>query len=150
MLVLVVLGLALAAGSPLFTGYINSRGIGASLNDLVAQFDLARNRAIAESNPYRVLLDSPEEGQYQVHDDDDADGTIDDGETVYGPFDLSGTVAFTTIELGGDSFITFEPSGMLSAGQGGQIVMTDECGRSKTLEVYTSGTTAQAAEHDQE
>ncbi len=144
MIVLVVIGLTLAAGAPFFRGYMQSRGIEASMNDLVAQIDLARNRALAESNPYRVLLNSPEGGQYLVHDDDDGNGSIEDGETVYGPFRLSGTVAFEAIELGGGDIIVFETSGMLPAGQGGRITLADNDGRSQTLEVYTSGVTAPA------
>jgi Tfp pilus assembly protein FimT len=144
MIVMVVIGLALAAGTPYIQGYMQSRGIEASMNDFVSQIDLARNRALAENNPYRVLLDSPEQGQYQVHDDDNANDSIEDGETLYGPFRLSGTVAFQAIALGGGDVIVFEASGMLPAGQGGTITLADDCGRSEILEVYTSGVTALA------
>ena len=144
MIVMVVIGLALAAGAPFFQGYMQSRGIEASMNVLVSQIDLARNRALAENNPYRVLLNSPDDAQYVVHDDDNANGSIEDGETVYGPFRLSGTVAFQTIELGGGDVIVFEVSGMLPAGQGGRITLADAGGRFQTLEVYTSGVTAPA------
>lgn len=144
MIVLVVVGVTLAAGAPFFQGYMASRGIEASMNDLVSQIDLARNRALAENNPYRVLLNSPEEGQYRVHDDDSANDSIEDGETIYGPFRLSGAVAFQAIELGGGEVIVFEASGMLPAGQGGTITLADDCGRSEILEVYTSGVTALA------
>jgi prepilin-type N-terminal cleavage/methylation domain-containing protein len=144
MMVLVVVGITLAAGTPFFRGYMQSRGIGASTNDLVAQIDLARNRAIAENNPYRVLLNSPEAGQYRVHDDKNANGSIDGGEAVYGPFRLSGTVGFQAIEIGGGNVIVFEASGMLPAGQGGRITLADDSGRSRILEVYTSGVTTLA------
>jgi prepilin-type N-terminal cleavage/methylation domain-containing protein len=148
MIVLVVIGLTLAAGTPFVRGYMHSRGIGEAANDLVSQLDLARNRAIAENNPYRVLFDSPVAGQYRVHDDDDGNGSIDEGEALYGPFTLPGSVAFDDIDVGGTSFVTFEPSGMLAVGQGGQIILTDDRGRSKTLEVYTSGVTTLADDGD--
>jgi prepilin-type N-terminal cleavage/methylation domain-containing protein len=143
MIVLVVVGVSLAAGAPFFQGYMASRGIEASMHDLVSQIDLARNRALAENNPYRVLFNSPEAGQYRVHDDDNANDSIEDGETIYGPFRCR-ELAFQAIEVGGGEVIVFEASGMLPAGQGGTITLADDRGRSEILEVYTSGVTAPA------
>jgi prepilin-type N-terminal cleavage/methylation domain-containing protein len=141
MIVLVVLGLALAMGAPYMGGYLRSKQLQDSVESMSARFELARSRAVSERNPYHVLLNSPNDGEYRILDDDDGDGNVDIGETVLGPFALPTGVTIASIDLLGGGGIEFRPSGMLRAGQGGSITLADSKNRAKMLEVYASGLT---------
>jgi prepilin-type N-terminal cleavage/methylation domain-containing protein len=139
LLVVTVIGITLAGTVPAISAYSRTRGFENSADILVGQFDLARNRAIAETNPYRVLFNVPEDGTYQVHDDDDGDGTVDTGEAVHGPFRLPEGSSFHVLGAATNDVLTFQPSGMLQAGQGGTIGLTCANGMALEVEVFASG-----------
>jgi type IV fimbrial biogenesis protein FimT len=141
MIVLVVLGLALAAGVPYMGGYLRSKQLDDSLESMSARLEWARSRAVSERNPYQVFLNDPNDGEYRILDDDDGDGNVDMGETVLGPFMLPSGVTFQSIDLLGGGGLEFRPSGMLRAGQGGTITLSDCEERTRMLEVFASGLT---------
>ena len=141
MIVVSVLGLALAAGTPYMSGYLQSKNLQNSVTELASRFNLARSRAVTEHNSYRVVLNQPADGEYLVHDDDNNDGSIDGGESVMGPFMLPAGVQFHSVDLLDGDEVSFVPSGMLSPGQGGSVTLADDQGRLITLEVFTSGLT---------
>jgi prepilin-type N-terminal cleavage/methylation domain-containing protein len=140
MIVVVVLGLALAAGVPYMGGYLRSKQLQDSVESMASRFEYARSRAVAERNPYQIFLNDPHDGEYRILDDDDGDGSVDAGEAIFGPYALPAGVTISSIDLSGDG-LEFRPSGMLHAGQGGTITLGDSQDRQSTLEVYASGLT---------
>jgi len=137
--VLMVISLAAAVGAPAVTGYFRSNEMERSVSQFSAHLDLARHRSIAQNNPYEVLLGDPAANQIRIHDDDDGDGSVDEGETVLGPYDLPGGIAFTDVALNGDGRLVFRPSGMLDAGQGGTVLLADGHGNEVRIEIFGSG-----------
>jgi type II secretion system protein H len=138
LIVVLIMGILIAAGAPYMGGYFRSKGLEDAMDGMVSNFDVARHRSVSQGHPYRVLFEDPDPAHYSVHADTDADGVVDAGETVTA-FALPADVTFDTLDLTGDEEIVFEPSGMLRAGQGGMIVLRDDRGRARRLEIFGSG-----------
>jgi Tfp pilus assembly protein FimT len=138
-IVLFILGLAIATGIPFLRGYLQSKGLDATAGAFISQLDLARHRAVTERNPFHILLNDPAPGQYRVHDDDNSNNAIDDGEDLNGPFELGRGIEFGVIDLAGDGGLVFESSGTLRTGQGGTITLRDGLGRPLVLQIFASG-----------
>ncbi len=138
--VMVVMSAVLATSVPSLSGWMGSRQLDRSLNLIESKLDSARHKAISQNNPYEVVFSEPTASQFVLHDDDDANGAINNGETVLGPYDLPKGFRFDDMNLTGDERIIFMPSGMLATNQGGELKITDDKGRVATLEIFASGT----------
>lgn len=139
MVVLSIMTLALLIGAPRMSGYVQGQKLARAADGLSSSMDLARQRAVAEHHPYRVVLNDPEDDQYWFHSDDNGNDALDTDETRYGPFTLPRGIVFTDVDLLGDGQLIFLSSGMLRSGEGGTVTLTDARGLTRTLEVYASG-----------
>lgn len=140
MLVIVsIMGLVLVVGAPRMAGYMQGQRLSKGLDELASHLDLARQRAVAENNAFRVILDDPADGQYWLHSDRNGNDVVDGGEPTFGPYTLPRGVFFSSVNLLGDGGLVFLTSGMLRTGEGGTVTLGDERGQTKTLEVFGSG-----------
>lgn len=138
MVVLALLGMSLLVAAPNINGYLGTKRMERTFDDMSAHLDMARNLAVATNTPCEALFDTAYDN-YRVFVDTNANGSIDTGERVIGPFDMPNNVDLETVSLAGDGRLVFQTSGVLGSGQGGSIIIKYDNGVRDTMEVYNSG-----------
>jgi Tfp pilus assembly protein FimT len=129
MVVLLVVGITLAASIPSFSKLLRSNNLLASGDKIVEEFRLMRQKSVAEGVPYLVTLSS---GYYYTVRDTNGDGTYSSGETYWGPFYMPKGAYIASLSNGFTStWIQFLPNG--SSNQGGDINMYNDRGQDLTL-----------------
>jgi type II secretion system protein H len=134
MVVLVIAGLSLAAAIPAFQSFLRSNQVNDAASQLSGRLRLARQSAVAQGIPRIVTFDL-EGGTYSIVRDANADGVVQDGETVEGTFTLPHGITMESAEgegFGGDQ-VVFNPNGSASAT--GALVLANEAGYSTQLTV---------------
>ncbi len=142
---LTIIGILAAIGIPAVKSFGRSTDVVASAKQVVADMWLARQKAIATSNPYSVLFE-PDQRRYFVFSDDGngvpanaANGSIDSGEVIATTRSLRRQCAFSDVDLDPANVVIFVPKGTLKNGTGGgSVTITDE-GKSKTVLIRASG-----------
>lgn len=127
MVVLLVIGITLAAGVPSFSRYMRTSNLDSASKQVEGAFKLARQRAITEGVPYLILWSNYT--WYYIIRDTDRNGTYTSGEPYTGPTYLpKGTWATASTGFT-SSYLSFYPNGTASAGvtfdltnQAGQVI----------------------------
>ena len=128
---LAILGITLAASMPgirsMFDGYSHS----SSVSLVTGRIGLARQMAVRDKVNYRITLDTTNRMMTLLRDDD-GDGVFEGGERVLGPYEMGLDINLVNVDWDDDQ-LTFFPNG--SASQSGEIQVTSNRGRSKTVRV---------------
>jgi type II secretion system protein H len=143
--VVAMLGLVAAMGIPAIRSFSRSTDVKAAATQLAADGWLARQRAIATSDPYSIRFD-PDENRYRVFRDDGngtagnaANGQIDTGEEVLIDRHLDARFDLSDVDFDPANAVIFMPKGSLKTGTaGGQLMITGE-NASRTVFIRPSG-----------
>ncbi len=135
MVVLLVVGITLAAGVPAFQSFIRSSGLKNGTENLAAQLRLARQMAVSQSVD-QIVVWNPDSRQYRIVTDEDGNGVAGVGEPTVGPFTLPDRVDLANA-TGSDAFtgsqVIFSPDG--SASESGSVVLSTDDTHTLTLSV---------------
>ena len=134
MVVVAIMGISMLAALPSFRGYLQSNRVNDASRELSGRLRLARQSAVAEGVS-RIAVWDFESDAYSIVRDSNADGQVQVGEPVLGPFLLpEGLDIESKVGEGfaGDQ-IVFGPNG--SASGTGTVVLTNEAGYSLELTV---------------
>lgn len=114
MVVMLVIGITLAASVPSFSRYMRSSNLDSASKQVEGAFKLARQQAIAEGVPYLILWSNYT--WYYIIRDTDRNGLYTSGEPYEGPYYLpKGTWATESAGFT-SSYVSLFPNGTASAG----------------------------------
>jgi type IV fimbrial biogenesis protein FimT len=112
MTAVVIGGIVMAVGLPMFSGFIKNSRLTTQTNDVLTSLHVARNEAVNRGHNIRILTlsgDTDWASGWQIRLDVDDDGTTDAEDTVLRNYD-----AIKNATLVGDvNSVTFEPTGYL-------------------------------------
>lgn len=129
MVVLVVVGITLAASIPSFSRLLRTNNLVASGDMITDNFRLMRTRAVSEGVPYLVSLSS---SYYYTVQDANGDGLYSSGEKYWGPFYMpKGAYIYSLSDGFTSTWIQFQPNG--TSNQGGNINVYNDQGKQLTL-----------------
>jgi Tfp pilus assembly protein FimT len=126
-----VFGIVLAASIPSFRSMLEGYRHKSAVDLVAGRLFLTRQLAVQEKVDHVVTLDTGA-GQINVFADTDGDGVFEPGERTYGPYSLGPDVHLVNVSLTNNQ-ISFLPNG--TASQSGDLQVTDDKGRSKTIRV---------------
>jgi type II secretion system protein H len=134
MVVLLILGITLAASLPAFNRYLASSTLQNASEEFAGRLKLARQTAVAQGVPQIVSWNTASQ-TYSIITDSNGDGVAQAGEPVLGPFDLPNgiTLANDTVDPFAGTQLTFNPNG--SASQSGTVVLSNTKNGSLNLSV---------------
>jgi type II secretion system protein H len=143
--VVAMIGIMAAMGIPAIKSFSRSTDVKSAATQLAADGWLARQRAIATSEPHSIRFD-PDENRYRVFRDDGngtasdaANGQIDGGEEVLIDRHLDARFHLSDVDLDPANAVIFMPKGSLKTGTaGGQLRVTSE-NASRTVFIRPSG-----------
>ncbi len=132
MVVLLVLGISLAAGVPAFSRFLQSNSLGNAADEFAGHLRLARQTAVAQGVAQIVVWD-PDAESYTLVTDTNGNDQADAGETTLGPYGLPKGITLTN---GGDDGFTgdqvvFRPNG--GASESGTVVFANRQGNTVNL-----------------
>lgn len=129
--VIILLGITLAASIPAFSRLMQSNSLQNAANQVSGHMRLARQMAVASGVPYIVDWDSTE--SYLLVRDDNQNDAPDVGEPADGPFTLPSRVSLENSEDDGftSSLVVFSRDG--SASESGTLVLSNDRGHSLNL-----------------
>jgi Tfp pilus assembly protein FimT len=133
-LVLVIIGITLAASLPAISKLGSSSNLVNSSDQIAGHLRLARQKAVARGVSHIVAWDETTQ-QYAIVMDQNANGLPDSAESREGPFDLPNGVTLQNSPSQGfsASMLMFTPGG--SASESGTVVLSNVRGDSKNLSV---------------
>ena len=135
MVVLVVVGITLAASIPAFQRYQRSTNLRSGADQLAGTIRLCRQSAVAEGVNYGFIFSS--QLYYYTFEDTNGDGSYSGGEQFWGPFYYPKGARVTSLSNGFTSvYLGFNPNG--STNQGGNINMVNDRGETMTLTLLSS------------
>lgn len=143
--VMAMLCLLAAIGIPAVRSFTGSADVRAAAVQLRADVWLARQRAIATSEPHSLFFNTSENSYTVFRDDGNgtvanaANGQIDSGEEVLLVRTLEDGFGLTEVNLDPTNAVILMPKGMLKTGTaGGQLTISSE-NVSRTLLIRASG-----------
>ena len=131
LIILVMIGLVLAASVPAMRSTLQGFRHNNSVGMVTSRMFLTRQMAVREKVPHVVTLDVANR-QFSIFSDDDEDGVQDVGEDTLGPYQLDTDVRLVNVDWAGAQ-MTFFPNGRAS--QTGDLQVVDGGGRTKTIRV---------------
>jgi len=136
MVALTLMTVMFAVGVPALGRYLQTNHLLGGAGNLAGEMRLARQRAVSEENSV-IFSWSLDDDRYRWHDDDDSDGTADNGEYISDWHELADGVDLVAGEspLSGTS-VTFSPNG--NASQGGQLTLSNSEGLSRTVQLVAA------------
>jgi len=140
MIVMVLMGLVLAASLPGFQKLLKSDNLAEGGREFASNIRLARQMAVAEGIPYILTWDDAAES-YSITKDEDQNGVVDAGEPTRGPYVMPQGVTLANAGNGGfaASQVILNPNG--SASETGSLRLTND--RGQVLRLTLLGPTAQ-------
>jgi Tfp pilus assembly protein FimT len=135
MIVLVMVGFAVAASVPPFLSVLRDSRTEAAVNEVALSLRAAHSKAISQGNNF-IWKYTADAMTYELTDDDNNNGVADAGEAKFGPVAINGIlkVSASTIPSAG---VTFFPLGNVSTG--GEIDFSD--GRNGIIQVRLESAT---------
>jgi len=137
MVVIMVMGLTLAAGIPAFAQYAQTARLDGAARQFAGHMRLARQQAVAEGTPYLVLWSSST--WYYLIKDNDRSGYYSGGDTYVGPYWLPTGIYPQNIEGFTNPYLALNPNG--SCDQSGSFELVND--RGMTITVTLLGPTGQ-------
>ncbi len=136
LVVLLILGITLAASVPAFTRYLASSTLDNAGSEFAGRLRLARQTAVAQEVPQIVSWDTVAK-TYTIVSDTNGDGIVQGGEPILGPFTLPDGIdlANDTGDPFGGTTLTFNANG--SASESGSMVLSNAKNGSVTLSVLS-------------
>jgi type II secretion system protein H len=134
-----------AISVPAYRSFVGSADIRSAADQLRADVWLARQRAIATSQPHSLFFDLQENSYTIFRDDGDgvpndaANGVVDDGEEILLTRDLRDGFFLTAVNLDPDNAVIMMPKGMLKTGTVGGDLTISNGNTSRTLLIRASG-----------
>lgn len=145
LMIVAIMGILLSASIPAFHSFKHSTGLKSVALRLVTDLWLARQQAIATSEPYSIVFDA-DQNQYTIFIDDGngvpenrADGEIDPGEEIIGTRQLDADYEISEIDLDPTGVVIFVPKGTLKTGTMGGLVTISRADQSRTILIRPSG-----------
>jgi prepilin-type N-terminal cleavage/methylation domain-containing protein len=134
---LALFGLLALASIPAITRYIQDYRLEGAASNLVGDLHLLRHKAVAEGNDYVMTLDLTN-NSYTMLDDDNSNGTADNGENLIGPVELPGGMVLKNGPYlpFPDDMVVLHPNG--TAENTGVITIANNKGRERLLFVLSS------------
>lgn len=114
MVVLVIGSIIAASAGPKFMGLLRDAQMESAANEIAVSMRGARAKAISQGNDF-VWSFADSGNTYSAYDDDNEDGTLDVGETEYGPVALPASLTLVSSTVAGNS-VTFQSLGNAAAG----------------------------------
>lgn len=137
MVVVLVIGITMAASLPAFSRYMKSNTLDATGEQIASHFRLFRQKAVAEGVP-RILAFTSTTTYYEIVDVN-GDGNYGTGETYDGPYYLPDGVQLYSFVGFSSSWISLRPNG--TAAQSGDINFIND--RGETIKLTLLGSTGQ-------
>lgn len=143
--VMAVFCLLAAIGIPAVKSFTGSADVKAAVAQVRADVWLARQRAIATSEPHSVFFNINDNSYTVFRDDGDgtaanaANGQIDSGEEVLVVRTLRDGFGLTNVNLDPANAVILMPKGMLKTGTAGGELTIGNAGVSRTLLIRASG-----------
>jgi type II secretion system protein H len=121
MVVVVIMGLALAASVPALREHTEDVNLTKGAREVEGSLKLARTRAVSSNTPVVVVFDI-EDNTFFLFQDDDGDGNQDSGETTSGTYQVPNKVTLGDVSFAQNK-VTFQPSG--AASQSGSVELVN-------------------------
>ena len=131
MVVAVIMAIIFAASIPSLRSHTASVNLTKGASMVASTLKLARTRAVATNVPVVVQFNG-DAGTYLVFQDDDGDGTLDDGETSSGPYKMPSSTSINEVSFTNSS-VTFAPNG--AASETGNVVLANYKDLAKRVDV---------------
>lgn len=131
MVVMLILGITLAAGVPAFARFTQSAKLDNAAKQMIGHFRLARQKAVAEGTPYIFMWWYSD--WYYLIKDENRDGVYTSGEPYTGPHWLPNGITATTGGGFTSAYMIISPNG--SCNQSGYLDLRNSRGKELTLTI---------------